>query len=74
MPILNYTTKISAAKTVCEIQAILAKHGASKVMIDYERGAPTAISFQIDTAYGKQGIKLPANAGGALLSMRGDGV
>jgi hypothetical protein len=74
MPILNYTTKIPAAKTVGEIQEILAKHGATKIMLDYENKSPVSISFQIDTPYGQQPIKLPANANGALQAMRNDGV
>ena len=74
MPILNYTTKISAAKTVGEIQEILAKHGASKIMIDYDNGTPVAVSFQIMTPYGVQACRLPANAAGATKAMREDGV
>jgi hypothetical protein len=72
MPILNYTTKISPSKTVGEIQEILAKHGANKIMIDYENGTPTAVTFQIDTPYGTQAVRLPANATGCLLAMRRD--
>jgi hypothetical protein len=49
MPILNYTTKIDAKKTVGEIQDILASHGASKIMIDYENSVPIAITFQVNT-------------------------
>ena len=74
MPILNYTTKIAASKTVGEIQEILAKHGACKIMIDYENKSPVAISFQIDTPYGMQAVRLPANVPGCLVAMRNDGV
>lgn len=38
MPIKNYTTKVPAAKTVGEIQAILARHCASRIMLDYDDG------------------------------------
>lgn len=36
MAIKNYTTKISAAQTVGEIQEILAIHGAKRVMEEFE--------------------------------------
>ncbi|MCL2216939.1 MAG: hypothetical protein FWB91_07970 [Defluviitaleaceae bacterium] len=74
MPILNYTTKINASKTVGEIQEILAKHGALKIMLDYENGLPVALAFQIDTPCGLQSIRLPANAPGVLQAMKDDGV
>lgn len=35
MAILNYTTKISAGKTVGEIQESLVLQGARKIMVDY---------------------------------------
>jgi hypothetical protein len=38
MPLLNYTTKIDADKTINEIQKCLSKVGAIKVMTDYENG------------------------------------
>lgn len=47
MPILNYTTKIAAAKTVGEIQAILARAGAQSISIDYDEHAqPIACCHQ----------------------------
>ena len=61
MPILNYTTKIEVFTTVGEIQSNLAKHGARKIMLDYDgAGNISAISFVIDTPGGIRGIKLPA--------------
>lgn len=63
MPILNYTTKISVQKTVGEIHEILAKHGAKKVIFDYdEQGEILALLFSIETPVGIQGIRLPSNA------------
>lgn len=48
MPILNYTTTISAAKTVAEIQMILAKAGADQVIIRYgKNGEPFALVFEL---------------------------
>lgn len=62
MPLLNYTTKVDVFKTLGEIQAQLVKHGAKKIMQDYdEAGCITALAFMIDTPLGPRGIRLPAN-------------
>jgi len=62
MPLLNYTTSIEAAKTVGEIQGILAGHGAKSILIDYaEGGTIEALSFRILTPHGDVAIKLPVN-------------
>ena len=62
MPLLNYTTQINPFKTVTEIQQILVKHGAKKIMQDYdENGAISAVYFLINTPLGEQGVRLPAN-------------
>lgn len=45
MAIKNYTTTKNVAETVGEIQAMLANHGAKRVMIDYEGGIPCEIKF-----------------------------
>lgn len=61
MPILNYTTKIEATKTVGEIQSLLAKHGAQKIMLMFdEHGEPESMIFEIPTAFGLRAVKLPA--------------
>jgi len=61
MPIMNYTTKIDPYKTHGEIQIALAKHGAKKIMTDYDDdGRLGAISFLIDTPTGLKAIRLPA--------------
>ena len=63
MPLLNYTTKVNVFNTLGEIQAQLVKHGAKKIMQDYdEAGHITALAFMIDTPLGPRGIRLPANA------------
>ena len=62
MPILNYTTTVNVYKTLGEIQMQLVKHGAKKIMQDYdEQGRITALSFMVDTPAGPRGIRLPAN-------------
>ena len=62
MPLLNYTTKVDVYTTLGAIQGQLVKHGARKIMQDYdERGRITSLSFLIDTPAGPRGIRLPAN-------------
>lgn len=62
MPLLNYTTKISVHVTLGEITAQLVKHGAKKIMQDYDgAGRILALTFSIDTPAGVRGVRLPAN-------------
>lgn len=62
MPLLNYTTKVDVYTTIGAIQGCLVKHGARKIMQDYDsEGNPQALCFAIDTKFGIRGIKLPAN-------------
>lgn len=62
MPLLNYTTKVDVYTTLGAIQGQLVKHGARKIMQDYDdAGRISALSFLIDTPTGARGIRLPAN-------------
>ena len=62
MPLLNYTTKVDVFTTLGAIQGQLVKHGAKKIMQDYDdEGRITALSFLVDTPTGPRGIRLPAN-------------
>ena len=62
MPILNYTTKIDAYKTVGEITGILVKHGAKRIAQDYDGERVVAVCFVINSPFGEQAVRLPANA------------
>lgn len=64
MPILNYTTKVDAHKTVGEIQAVLSRKGASTVMVVYENGHPEAVSFQFTIDGNSVPFKLPCKFAG----------
>lgn len=62
MPLLNYTTKVDVYTTIGAIQGQLVKHGAKKIMQDYDDdGRISALTFAIDTPVGVRGIRLPAN-------------
>lgn len=62
MPLLNYTTKVDTYTTLGAIQGQLVKHGAKKIMQDYDdHGRIAALTFLIQTPAGMRGIRLPAN-------------
>ena len=71
MPILNYTTEISVAKTAGEIQEILARAGANRVMIEFgiDR-VPSAVSFQIDFQGQPISYHLPTRWQGVYQALR----
>lgn len=67
MPIKNYTTKIDCYQSIGEIQGVLAKNGARKIMIDYDNtGLPVGIAFAIQTQQQMQAFILPANIDGVM--------
>lgn len=61
MAVLNYTTQIDVAKTVGEVQAMLAEHGASAIMLHYTDREPSAIAFEIQLETGWCRFQLPVN-------------
>lgn len=62
MPLLNYTTKIDVFTTLGQIQGMLVKNGAKKILQEYnDDGQISAVSFQINTPQGLQAVRLPAN-------------
>lgn len=71
MPLLNYTTKVDIYTTLGAIQGQLVKHGAKKILQDYdENGKILALSFMIDTPNGTRGIRLPANVDAVYAVLR----
>lgn len=74
MAIANYSTSIASQKTVGKIQTMLAAAGALKTMIDYDGGKPIALSFQVNTAMGLMGVRLPINPEGVLNTFNRDNV
>ena len=61
MPILNYTTEISTNKTIGEIQCILGRAKAQAIMLEYDNGMVSAISFKTRGPFGIVSFRLPAN-------------
>lgn len=71
MAILNYTTKIDAYKTIGEIQQILSKNGARKVMIENDtEGNPIGLAFIIIWNDIENSFSLPCNFKGVLNAMQ----
>ena len=65
MAIKNYTTSVDVYKSLGEIQAALASHGARKIMVDYDgAGKPTGVTFGMETPDGPRGFLFPANVEG----------
>jgi hypothetical protein len=60
-PIANYSTTVTALKSIGEIQGILVAHGAKHILIDYEHEEPVGLAFIVGTAYGDTPFRLPAN-------------
>lgn len=60
MPLLNYTTTISADKSIAEISRALSKVGARRVLYDYDaKGNIVALSFEIILNEQSIGFRLP---------------
>lgn len=67
MALLNYTTGVEAAKTVGEIQGILAGHGAKSILTEYgDGGQIEALAFKVLTLHGEVGIRLPIDPDAVL--------
>jgi len=58
--IKNFSTSVPVQRTIAEIEMMLAKYGASKIMKDFDKaGNPSSLSFLIATEQGEIPIKLP---------------
>ena len=72
MALLNYTTSISAQKTVGEIMGMLVAHGATAVLMNYDEDRQIeSLSFRVTTAKGDIEIRLPVNPDAVLRVMKG---
>lgn len=61
MGTLNYSTTIAASKTVGEMQAMLAQHGAGSVSVDYDDGRAVGLSFALTTLHGPRHFTIPVD-------------
>lgn len=73
MALLKYTTSIAAEKTVAQIQSLLAKAGAKRVMQEFdEDGQVKAVSFQLLLDDQLLGFTLPTDWRPVLQVMNAD--
>ena len=71
MPIKNYTTTKDAFESVGDIQAMLARRGAQRLMIEYGPDQRVvSVSFTISTPGGIQAVRLPSNVDATLEVLR----
>jgi hypothetical protein len=69
--ILNFSTKVPAARTVSEICQLLARKGARSVSQTFgETGKVTAISFRMPVGGFDTDFQLPLNVAGVLQAMQ----
>lgn len=60
--IKNFSTLIAVEKTIAEIEKMLSKYGATKIMKEYDEfGSPSKLFFAIMTEHGEMPVKLPVN-------------
>ena len=74
MPIANFSTTVDALKTVGEIQRILVGHGATSILMDYENGIISSLSFKVETPHGQMAIRLPINPQAILRVLKEQGL
>lgn len=68
MPIKNYTTPIGSEKTVAEIEMILARNGASKVMKEFDsEGGVAAVCFILPKGENEMPFRLPLREDSVML-------
>lgn len=62
MPIKNYTTEISAERSMGEIQGMLRKVKVRSTYVTYgDDGEPRGLAFEVDTVWGRRSYLLPAD-------------
>jgi hypothetical protein len=60
-PIANYSTTVTALKSIGEIQGMLVAHGAKHILMDYDGGKPVGLAFIVTTSSGEVPFRIPAN-------------
>lgn len=74
MPILNYTTTISAERSVAEIQKRLVKFGAQQILTEYnDDGELVAVSFRVPREPAMLTFRLPARVDNIYVMLQRSG-
>ncbi len=66
MKLANYSTTVPCRRSIDLIQQMLAAHGAKAIMMDYEGGEPSALTFRVEVKSQEDGMiqfgfRLPAD-------------
>ena len=62
MPLLNYSTKVPADRTIAEVMTILANKGALEIITMYDtEHQPCGLKWRMDSPYGPLAYALPVN-------------
>ena len=67
----NYTTEVSAEKTIDEIEKIIVKHGATTFFKTYKNGEVEGVVFVIPIISGEMPIKMPSRVEQVKLALFG---
>jgi hypothetical protein len=67
--IKNYTTAVSVERTISEIEQLLARYGARRVLKDYDDNGISALSFMVQFKGKFIPIRLPANIEKVILML-----
>lgn len=59
MGTLNYSTGVAAGQTAGEMSKLLAKHGASRVTVEFDGERHVGLSFTLPTPHGPREFALP---------------
>lgn len=59
MGTLNYSTGVAAGQTANEMSSMLAKHGASRVTVEFDAGRHVGLTFTLPTPHGPREFSLP---------------
>jgi hypothetical protein len=72
-PLLNYTTEVPAGRSIADICLILQNGGASAIMLQNgEDRTVTAVSFMMETTFGRVPFKLPANVPAVMATLNAE--
>lgn len=75
MPIMNYTTRIPAQKSLGEITTLLAKNSATEIMTTFDAdGQPNGLRWRVRTPNGPTAFAMPVNIDAIFQTMTRDRV
>ncbi len=75
MPLKNYRTRVSADRSITEIQTALRRLKMRSSYVEWgEDGQPSGLAFDVETHWGRRSYRLPANIAGVRKVLQKQGV